>query len=264
MCQLPSYRQALLSVLPQITQLDNISSEDAMAQTFDVYAAQAAAALQLQAYEGHATNSAAAQGRTTPAVDAVMSGVRMRLQQQQGGAQMEGYDTQYRQYNMSGSPYSGQLQHVQHASSSSPSQRQYQHSQPTSTPQGAVHSMPQHAAQRQEQLARQAGGTLMQQPGSSPGQWQGREMSQQVNGRDDRMPDQSALARGGVGSALVRKVYLVDAAVQTADNSDKALRALRLQNEQLANQLTAVTGRLRAWEARATRSLAACTALNAL
>jgi hypothetical protein len=83
----------------------------------------------------------------------------------------------------------------------------------------------------------------MHQPGPSPGQWQGQGVPQQYSGRDDRgVPDQGTLTRGGAGSTPVRKVYLVDAAVQTADNADKTLRALRLQNEQLAKQLTAVTG----------------------
>jgi hypothetical protein len=254
MCQLPSYRQALLSVLPQITQLDNISSEDAMAQTFDIHAAQAAAALQLQAYEGHAAappppasgqglppwqQQPAAQGKMTPAIDSVMSGVRLRQQQllmaQQHG---EGYTTQDRQQNM------------QHAWSSPPPQQQQlyqQQAQPTVTPQRAVPGMTQHAAQWQQLPGgTQAGAAMKQQhPGlSPPGPWQGQGGPQHFSGRDDRgMPDQGTSTRGGAGSSLVRKVYLVDAAVQTADSTDKTLRALRQQNEQLAKQLTAVTGK---------------------
>ena len=51
LCQLPNYRQALLSVLPQITQLDSLNSSEALSLPFDMHAAQQLAALRLQAFE---------------------------------------------------------------------------------------------------------------------------------------------------------------------------------------------------------------------
>ncbi|EFJ51748.1 hypothetical protein VOLCADRAFT_56822 [Volvox carteri f. nagariensis] len=50
-CQLPNYMQALATVLAHVTQLDSVSSADALAAPYDVQAAQQYAAVRLQSFE---------------------------------------------------------------------------------------------------------------------------------------------------------------------------------------------------------------------
>lgn len=55
MCQLPSYAQAIVSVLPALAQLDGQAAADVMGAPFDVQAAQQYAAARLHAYEAPPT-----------------------------------------------------------------------------------------------------------------------------------------------------------------------------------------------------------------
>jgi hypothetical protein len=59
-CQAPSYRQLLLNVLPHITQLDSLSSRDAMAEPFDGQAVQLAALQRLVSLDAAVQQYAAA------------------------------------------------------------------------------------------------------------------------------------------------------------------------------------------------------------
>lgn len=214
LCQLPNYRQAIVSVLPQITNLDNMTSTEAMHAPYDMHAAQQLAAMRLQAFESPPQTMQISPAkntvqRVTPQIDAALSTFQRRQKQQQ--------------------PQHSQQQPQPHPSSSqplSPAAAQ----QPTSS-----HDVSSSAA---------APGTA-QHPGQGrqPANWQqgpSRKVSRGTDATTDDTDMSYQLGSGRIDQEP-RKIYLMDAGVQTMDYTP-VVKKLQQDCDQLKQQLVAMTG----------------------
>ncbi|MEW5311510.1 MAG: hypothetical protein WDW38_003219 [Sanguina aurantia] len=67
-CQVPNYRQALASVLPQITQLDSLNSAEALAEPYDMHAARQHATASLHAFEQQWTSQPSSSAAPSPSL----------------------------------------------------------------------------------------------------------------------------------------------------------------------------------------------------
>lgn len=223
-CRLPNYRQALLTMLPQLSQLDELAGGSTASagaapllqqlpavnlytpvtpppglmphQLQQTMAASGRLTSPPSSTPGEGLLSGSLQPKSTPQIDLVLSGFQKRAQDQGQGMALQSY---------SAGPGGG-------------------------------------------------GGPAVRPPAN----WQTgtrKSQQQQRGGEDAGGPDQSkhtaSATRGGhggdgstmiTGGTLVRKVFLMDAAVQTADTADKALRAAHKESDQLKQQLQAVAG----------------------
>ncbi len=184
--QLPNYRQAILNVLPHITQLDSLTGDPTLpANQLDISAAQAVAALKLQAYQLPA--SPPAQPVTTS------------LWQPSNALSAPG---------VGASPASG-LQRV------------------LSPPRGAD-SLADVAAQGRGAAASAPAGPS-------------RNAASAANTASRRSARAGADSAGAGTAPSVQRVYLRDAAVQATDQSDKLMKRLRRECDQLKQELMTVT-----------------------
>lgn len=244
-CAMPNHLQALMSVLPQVTQLDGQSAGQVMAEPYDAQMSQNYAAVQLYAFEQHqgqmhAPPHAAHAGPSTsygsmlPADTPPNPRQLQPYQQQpaQGREQPGGYSSGgMQQFNH---PYAqqGPAPHNQQSAQHAGPTVQAGHAMPTYEQAGAHSVMPQAQAQPRAPANWNAGGRrskdaeCMQATPEQPAAVQ-QEQAKQVS---EPASYQAA-----------PRPPAVDAASQTNDYTP-ALRKLQLEAAELRLQLSKVTG----------------------
>lgn len=265
-CQVPNYRQALATVLPQITQLDSLNSSEALAEPYDMQAARQHATASLQAFEQQQQQQQWTAHSTPHAGSAPLNPQQAPHPQQlfqHQLAQPPAYHTgHHHQQQQRSTPQvdiilAGFHRRWQQQQQQPPtSQQQLPHSPPNQH-HGQASSQPDHSPAPQQQPQPTVtfnSGVGQPQPVRQPANWQtaGRRQQRTNESVSERTePGHTTLSISSPTKRDIRSVYgghtshsSMDAAVQTLETA-AALRALQTEATELQGQLCKLTGGVR-------------------
>lgn len=268
-CQVPNYRQALASVLPQITQLDSLNSAEALAEPYDMQAARQHAKASLHAFEQQWTSQPSASATPSPSLATshphnMQHQAQQFLHQHQEQPPVHSQQPQQQQHRatpqvdviLAGFHRRWQQQQQQLPEPNYHTQQQQQqplftqfHGQGISQPAHTPSAQPLHNSQPTSTYTTIITPAL---PARQPANWQttGKRQQQRTYepGVDRTEPGHSTLSVGSPSKGPVRPVgsthtslSRMDAAVQTQETA-AALRALQTEATELQDQLRKLTG----------------------
>lgn len=250
--QLPNYRQAILSVLPHITQLDNLSSDDTSMMKFDVVAAQNLAAAKLQAFQpvqiSSANQSFTVAHQQVNLGQLPTSDTQSTPKSQHHAEPFQGQTIYMKQ------PYAAQQNQasIRQPTDTSRSSLEHQHSpaQHITRPVYANSVTPVRHAQQHTTSTYTSPPPISSGVDNDPQQIYDRPSASRQQQHPSHSPPQTQYGQHpsrnqGDHSQSIQRIYLKDASIQAGNSAeiDKATKDLKAELKSLKKQLTDLTGR---------------------